>query len=206
MQMYCTGGIRCDIYSTFLKQKGFTNLYTLEGGIQNYLDSEGASRWNGSLYVFDDRMAVGPGHMDGAAAAEVPMPAAQPCALCGGEPELPHVNCANVDCNLLFLCCAECRKRLKGCCCESCRDTAPRLLRPLRAGMLSSACRVCGVSAHLPRVSSADQRFDLLLFCYCDVGQVSVVFGTGGVAEQRGSCGVCTALRLLRAPAAAAVA
>lgn len=33
-QMYCTGGIRCDIYSTFLKQRGYNNLYTLEGGIQ----------------------------------------------------------------------------------------------------------------------------------------------------------------------------
>jgi predicted sulfurtransferase len=32
--MYCTGGIRCDIYSTFLKNKGFRNLYTLEGGVQ----------------------------------------------------------------------------------------------------------------------------------------------------------------------------
>jgi predicted sulfurtransferase len=32
--MYCTGGIRCDIYSTFLKQRGYSNLYTLEGGIQ----------------------------------------------------------------------------------------------------------------------------------------------------------------------------
>ena len=31
---YCTGGIRCDVYSTFLRSKGFTNLYTLEGGIQ----------------------------------------------------------------------------------------------------------------------------------------------------------------------------
>jgi predicted sulfurtransferase len=34
MQMYCTGGIRCDIYSTFLKSRGYNNLYTLEGGIQ----------------------------------------------------------------------------------------------------------------------------------------------------------------------------
>jgi hypothetical protein len=34
VQMYCTGGIRCDIYSTFLRQRGYKNLYTLEGGIQ----------------------------------------------------------------------------------------------------------------------------------------------------------------------------
>lgn len=32
--MYCTGGIRCDVYSAVLKEKGFTNLYTLSGGVQ----------------------------------------------------------------------------------------------------------------------------------------------------------------------------
>lgn len=56
--MYCTGGIRCDIYSAFLKQRGFNKLYTLEGGIQNYLVHEGRESWNGSLFVFDGRMAI----------------------------------------------------------------------------------------------------------------------------------------------------
>ncbi len=57
-QMYCTGGIRCDVYSTFLRQKGFNNLYTLEGGVQNYLRQAGSEHWNGSLFVFDGRMAL----------------------------------------------------------------------------------------------------------------------------------------------------
>ena len=39
--MYCTGGIRCDVYSTKLRQEGFTNMYTLEGGVQKYLKDEG---------------------------------------------------------------------------------------------------------------------------------------------------------------------
>lgn len=56
--MYCTGGIRCDVYSAHLRDKGFTNLYTLEGGIQNYLREEGHQLWDGSLFVFDGRMAV----------------------------------------------------------------------------------------------------------------------------------------------------
>lgn len=98
-QMYCTGGIRCDIYSTALKAKGFKNLYTLHGGIQvwrcstcfhlfavpsrvcqqlrklgwslhdyafavaqpqGYFLEKGGDHWNGSLYVFDGRMAIGP--------------------------------------------------------------------------------------------------------------------------------------------------
>ena len=58
VMMYCTGGIRCDVYSAHLRDKGFTNLYTLEGGIQNYLRQEGHELWDGSLFVFDGRMAV----------------------------------------------------------------------------------------------------------------------------------------------------
>lgn len=52
------GGIRCDVYSAHLRDKGFTNLYTLEGGVQNYLRQEGHAMWDGSLFVFDGRMAV----------------------------------------------------------------------------------------------------------------------------------------------------
>ena len=58
VMMYCTGGIRCDVYSAHLRDKGFNNLYTLEGGIQNYLREEGHEMWRGSLFVFDGRMAV----------------------------------------------------------------------------------------------------------------------------------------------------
>jgi predicted sulfurtransferase len=58
--MYCTGGIRCDVYSAALRQKGFKNLFTLHGGIQNYLREEGNEHWNGSLFVFDGRMAINP--------------------------------------------------------------------------------------------------------------------------------------------------
>jgi hypothetical protein len=137
VQMYCTGGIRCDVYSSFLKQHGFNNLYSLKGGVQQYLGEVGAALWNGSLYVFDERMAVGPGHMDGAAAGGArgaTLPAARPCAVCGATPQLPHINCANVDCNLLFLACAACKARLQGCCCEECRDQPPRLLRPMKDG------------------------------------------------------------------------
>jgi predicted sulfurtransferase len=59
--MYCTGGIRCDVYTAFLAKKGFKNLYTLEGGVQNYLVKEGGELWDGSLFVFDGRMAIPPG-------------------------------------------------------------------------------------------------------------------------------------------------
>ena len=40
--------------------RSFNNLYTLEGGIQNYMREEGLDHWNGSLFVFDGRMAIRP--------------------------------------------------------------------------------------------------------------------------------------------------
>ena len=126
VMMYCTGGIRCDVYSAYLKKKGYNNLYTLEGGVQTYMKQEGLDKWNGSLFVFDGRMAIRPNKDE-----EAPLEAAAPCAVCGGTAELPHANCANIDCNKLFLGCPECKTQLSGCCCESCMD-APRLLRPAK--------------------------------------------------------------------------
>ncbi|KAL3137311.1 hypothetical protein ABBQ32_006851 [Trebouxia sp. C0010 RCD-2024] len=125
VMMYCTGGIRCDVYSAHLRDKGFTNLYTLEGGIQNYLMQEGHDMWDGSLFVFDGRMAVpsgDPGH-------EGRLVAAAPCANCGQAASLPHMNCANIDCNKLFLACDHHKEEFAGCCSEECLE-APRLLRP----------------------------------------------------------------------------
>jgi rhodanese-related sulfurtransferase len=133
VMMYCTGGIRCDVYSAYLKAKGFSNLYTLQGGVQNYLARQGGEGWNGSLFVFDARMAIRP-DMGVAAEAEA-LPAAAPCRVCGGEAALPHGNCANIDCNRLFLACEACKSALRGCCCEACVD-APRLLRPVKSAGL----------------------------------------------------------------------
>ena len=61
--MFCTGGIRCEKASAFLLNEGFAEVYQLEGGILKYLEEVPAaeSRWQGECYVFDHRMAVGPG-------------------------------------------------------------------------------------------------------------------------------------------------
>ncbi|XVF09328.1 hypothetical protein REPUB_Repub07fG0083100 [Reevesia pubescens] len=58
--MYCTGGIRCDVYSTILRQQGFQNLYTLEGGVSHYLKTEGPVKWVGNLFTFDSRLSLPP--------------------------------------------------------------------------------------------------------------------------------------------------
>lgn len=61
--MFCTGGIRCEKASALLLQRGFKNVYHLEGGILNYLQqtSPQESLWEGECFVFDDRVAVGHG-------------------------------------------------------------------------------------------------------------------------------------------------
>ena len=61
---------RCDIYSTHLKRQGFQRLYTLEGGVQRYLATQGPQGWNGSLFVFDDRMFISGGSGGGCTAIQ----------------------------------------------------------------------------------------------------------------------------------------
>ena len=58
--MYCTGGIRCEKSTAFLRQIGFENVYHLKGGILNYLEKvpESDSRWRGECFVFDERVTV----------------------------------------------------------------------------------------------------------------------------------------------------
>jgi UPF0176 protein len=58
--MFCTGGIRCEKSTAFLKEQGFEEVYHLKGGILNYLESvpEENSLWRGECFVFDDRVTV----------------------------------------------------------------------------------------------------------------------------------------------------
>lgn len=139
--MYCTGGIRCDVYSTILRQQGFRNLYTLKGGVSHYLKSEGPVEWVGNLFVFDSRLSLPPSAYKPEAKlldASTTPKASQGdkfarCYICASQvSELRHRNCANIDCNLLFLCCTDCVEDLRGCCCLDC-TSAPRL-RPVLSG------------------------------------------------------------------------
>ena len=61
--MFCTGGIRCEKASAFMRAEGFETVYHLRGGILKYLETVPASesRWQGDCYVFDRRVAVGHG-------------------------------------------------------------------------------------------------------------------------------------------------
>ncbi|MCM2374540.1 rhodanese-related sulfurtransferase [Rhodopirellula sp. ICT_H3.1] len=58
--MFCTGGIRCEKSTAYLKERGFSEVYHLRGGILNYLEkvSPEESRWRGECFVFDSRVSV----------------------------------------------------------------------------------------------------------------------------------------------------
>ena len=137
IMMYCTGGIRCDVYSTVLKEQGYDNVFTLEGGVQAYFDEFGTKeeqRWDNHLFVFDSRLAMTP---DGKPAAEAGEKAATLTCHCCGEPKAPppHRNCPNVDCNRLFLVCPGCLSKQGGFCCAECGKAShvrPTLLQPGR--------------------------------------------------------------------------
>lgn len=97
------------------RQQGFQNLYTLMGGVSHYLNVEGPRGWIGNLFVFDDRLSLPPSayNPDADSSATEIVTKAQGgsgnysfanCYVCGSHVhELRHRNCANLDCNLLFL-------------------------------------------------------------------------------------------------------
>ena len=122
---YCTGGIRCEKLTAYMREEGFDNVYQLHGGIVSYgkdEDTQGAL-WDGLCYVFDERITVPINHTDD---REV----VGKCYHCG-KPTERYLNCANVECNLQHLCCEECEARMDRSCSEECRQ-APRheVLRP----------------------------------------------------------------------------
>lgn len=98
---YCTGGIRCEILSSLMKNRGFSEVYQIDGGIVKYGESFGDDGlWEGSLRVFDDRMTVD--FSDHTKTIGV-------CSHCEG-PTNNYENCAWANCNDLVLICLHCKQ------------------------------------------------------------------------------------------------
>jgi UPF0176 protein len=111
VMMYCTGGIRCEFFSAVLKQHGIENVFQLDGGIIKYGAEEKSAHWLGKLFVFDDRLSI--------PISEEEAPPIGKCYHCGVDAE-KYYNCANMDCNTLFLCCPDCLEAHIGCCKDEC--------------------------------------------------------------------------------------
>ena len=96
---YCTGGIRCEVLSSLMVNRGFKEVYQLDGGIVRYGETFGdAGLWEGSLYVFDQRM-----HLEFTPDAKT----IGECVRCQA-PTSKFENCSNAECRQLTLYCSAC--------------------------------------------------------------------------------------------------
>lgn len=112
--MYCTGGIRCEKASAYLKHCGYQNVYQLDGGIIEYARQvrtlQLRNKFIGKNFVFDERLGerIGPQVIG-------------KCHQCG-KPCDQHKNCANDACHLLFIQCDDCAVKYDKCCSSKCKD------------------------------------------------------------------------------------
>ncbi len=113
IMMYCTGGIRCEYYSAYVKSKGFKKVYQLKGGVLQYGEEVGTDHWKGKLFVFDDRLVI--------SICKENQEDIALCHFCKEKTE-NYYNCANMDCNELFLACPCCIQKSRGCCSISCLE------------------------------------------------------------------------------------
>lgn len=131
--MYCTGGIRCEKASAYLKYKGFKDVNHLKGGIIQYAQEVRElgleSKFRGVNFVFDERIGE-----------RITDDVLSTCHQCG-KPCDTHVNCKNDDCHLLFIQCDECAEKMKGCCTPACQEIASLPIetqRELRKGRIKN--------------------------------------------------------------------
>lgn len=113
--MYCTGGIRCEKASAFMKHHGCKRVYHLKGGIIDYahqVEEKGLeNKFKGVNFVFDNRIAE-----------RISDDVISNCHQCG-EPCDHHVNCNNEACHLLFIQCEKCKAKYGGeYCCTKCAE------------------------------------------------------------------------------------
>jgi len=112
--MYCTGGIRCEKASAYLINKGYKNVYQLNGGIIEYArqvkEHNLENKFLGKNFVFDNRRSE---RISGDIISN--------CHQCGDKCD-EHVNCNNEACHLLFIQCESCAKKYDGCCSIECSE------------------------------------------------------------------------------------
>lgn len=99
---YCTGGIRCEALSALMKNRGFKEVYQIDGGIVKYGEKYGDDGlWEGALYIFDDRMT----HRFSDKSKDI-----AECIYCKGKTSR-FINCADKSCNKLVLVCEDCDQK-----------------------------------------------------------------------------------------------
>jgi len=121
--LYCTGGIRCEKASAWMKHNGFKNVKHVKGGVIDYahqVKEKGlANKFLGKNFVFDERL----GEKVGDEIISV-------CHLCDKNKTDEHRHCKNKNCHVLHLSCDECLKKYSGYCgnfCKVCDKLPPKI-------------------------------------------------------------------------------
>ena len=112
---YCTGGIRCEKASAYLREQGFKDVYQVSGGILNYIQKYPDTYWEGGMFVFDERKVLEPNTKE-------ELKYTSECHFCG-KPTAYHINCHNRDCDKIIVCCHDCKVENDYCCSDTCRES-----------------------------------------------------------------------------------
>ncbi len=119
--MYCTGGIRCERASAYVKSKGVAQeVYQIKGGIHRYIEQFPNGFFRGKNYVFDGRTAV-----------KVTDDILGSCSIC----KIPcddYTNCLRASCNRHFICCKDCLQNYANTCSKICFDMITNQNAPKR--------------------------------------------------------------------------
>lgn len=116
----CTGGVRCEKASGYLKKNGFKDVYQLDGGMVSYMEQYPGKNFNGAMYSFDGRNVI---DYDSGTHEIVGT-----CRRCGGKTE-HYVDCKNESCHGQFLYCKDCLAKHGK---MYCRDRCDLHLHPIQ--------------------------------------------------------------------------
>lgn len=111
---YCTGGIRCEKAAAYMAQQGFKKVYQLDGGILTYIHQHQNKYWQGGMFVFDDRKVVEPN-------TDADLKYTSLCKHCS-QPTAHYINCYNLDCDRIFVCCQSCAESHNYRCSDPCKQ------------------------------------------------------------------------------------
>jgi len=127
--LYCTGGIRCEKASAWMKHNGYKNVKHIKGGIIDYahqVKEKGLqNKFKGKNFVFDERMGECVGEEIIAT-----------CQVCEKTKCDDYMHCKNTSCHILFICCVDCKTKLQGYCGKICHicDKFPKKINNFFVG------------------------------------------------------------------------
>lgn len=108
---YCTGGVRCEKASAYLREQGFNKVRQLHGGVHVYSEVTGGAHFDGELFVFDKRLHVPINNVNPTVIAH--------CQYCQ-TPITRYIDCVGPACDGLFICCESCQDEHLSACSSDC--------------------------------------------------------------------------------------